>query len=117
MPDLTIHPAAVCTTNLDWTKAVPGSRGATYTVRFGMLFGRDAEVQGCQYGYTCTCAAFTKSKRSHLPCKHIQAVEASGERCSWNWEMEPGAEAAKDEHGNACCPDCGAPVTYINVGV
>lgn len=117
MPDLTVHAAWTCTTNIDWEKEVPGSNGETYTVRYGMLFGRDAEVQGCQYGYTCTCPSFTKSRRSHLPCKHIKAVEASGDRCAWNWELEPGTGCARDANGEPCCPECGAPVTAFNVAV
>jgi len=117
MPDLTVHAAWCCSTNVSWEKEVTGSRGATYTVRYERLFGRAAEIQGCMYGYTCTCPAFTKSRKSHLPCKHIKAVQASRERCAWNWELEPGAECARDEDGNPVCPECGAPVTAFNVAV
>jgi len=117
MPDLTTHAAWTCATNVSWEKKVPGSNGAEYTVSYGLLFGRDAEIQGCQYGYTCTCPAFTKSRKSHLPCKHIKAVEASDERCRWNWELEPGAEVGTATGGEPCCPECGGPVGVFNVAV
>lgn len=115
--DLTTHATWICPSNINWSIKVQGSRGAEHTVRYGRLFGRDLQVQGCDYGYTCTCAAFTKSRKSHLPCKHIKAVLASDERCAWNWEMEPGAEAARDADGKFICPDCGERVTAINVAV
>lgn len=117
MPDLTIHAAWTCSSNVSWKTIVAGSRGASYTVRYGLLFGRDAEFQGCLYGYTCSCPAFTKSRNSHLPCKHILDVKTSGARCAWNWELEPGAECDHDSNGDSCCPDCGGPLDVFNVGV
>jgi len=116
-PDLTIETAWTCCTNIDWETTVQGSGGAPYTVRYGLLYGRDAEIQGCMYGYTCTCPAFTISRRSHLPCKHIKAVQASGARCGWNNTLEPTLECDHDENGEPCCPECGGPVTAFRVGV
>ena len=117
MPDLTIETAWTCGTNEDWETTVTGSKGDQYTVRWGRLFGRDADVQGCLYGYTCTCPSFTKSRRSHLPCKHIKDVEASGQRCAWNLNLEPFVDCDHDDQGEPCCPDCGGPVGAWRVGV
>ena len=107
----------VCSTNMDWETTVKGSKGAEYTVRWGRLFGQDYVVQECQYGWTCTCPAFTKSRNSHLPCKHIKAVEASGARCGWNGTLEPTATCEHDVNGEPCCPDCDGPLDAIRVAV
>jgi hypothetical protein len=117
MADLTIETAWTCGTNESWETQVPASAGGTHTVRWGRLFGRDAQVQGTLYGYTCSCPAFTKSRRSHLPCKHIMQVAASGQRCGWNETLEPTLEASYDAQGEPCCPDCGGPLGAWQVGV
>lgn len=115
MPDLTEHTTYTCSTNEEWELQVPGSKGASYTVRFSRLYGRDAEIQRCQHGYTCSCPAFTKGLSAHMPCKHIKAAREY--RCAWNWEFEPTAEPDRDENGNPCCPQCGRPVSAHRVRV
>lgn len=117
MADLTIHATWLCPTNIDWHTTVSGSNGASYTVRFGRLYGRDLQVQGCDYGYTCTCPSFTKSKKAHLPCKHIKAIEASKARCAWNWEMEVGVVEDRNASGEPVCPCCGERLAAVNVAV
>ena len=113
MAELSTEYAWTCCTNEHWETAVKGSSG-DYTVAWGQLFGKPLQVQMAQYGWTCTCWPF---KKSGSTCKHIQKVEASGDRCGWNGELEPTAVAGQDDDGNTCCPECKGPVTSYRVGV
>jgi len=105
MPDLTILYARFCSTNQYWEAPVAGSRGAKYTVRFE----RRPYPHPVQYDYTCTCDAFKYGKGK--TCKHIVSVKH--ERCGWNGELEPSAEANPD----GTCPCCGGPTDVLPVGV
>jgi hypothetical protein len=114
MPDLTIMGAWTCTTNLDWSTTVSGSKGTDYVVRFGRLNNRDRDIQGCQYGWTCTCKGFA----FRGTCSHWTKVEASKDRCGWNACLEPTLEPDWSKSKNEpCCPECGAEVQAFNVGV
>jgi hypothetical protein len=114
---LSIETTWTCSTNIEWSLDVRGSAGNTYTVSYNYLFGEDAQEQGTQYGYTCTCPAFTVGRNAHKMCKHIKAVKADHVRCGWNWELEPTAVCDHDAAGKPCCPDCGASVQAIPVAV
>jgi len=113
MPDLTTHTAYTCQTNTSWETTVTGSKGDVYTVRYGRLYGRQADIQGVQYGYTCTCKGFSFKGA----CKHVREVEEQELRCGWNAELDPFVEADKAPNGNPCCPECGAPAIPFKVAV
>ena len=114
MPDLTVHATWTCASNESWFINVPASRpGSYHTVTFGRLYGREAERQGYEYGYTCTCDGFSYRGT----CSHAHKEEARNSRCGWNGDLDPGVECARDAWGNPCCPDCGGPVTAVNVAV
>jgi len=77
-----------------------------------MLFGRDADIQGCQYGWTCTCKGFDIRRT----CSHVTTVAASGARCAWNgrWDgTDPEEPEAGSDH---CCPECSGPVFSFAYG-
>jgi hypothetical protein len=61
-----------------------------------------------KYDYTCTCAAFTLRKEK---CKHIRQVIESGERCAWNWQLDPQPETVTE------CPKCHEHISYVSVAV
>ena len=113
MPDLTEHTACTCQSNTSWETTVTGSKGDVYTVRYGRLYGRQADIQRCQYGYTCTCKGFA----FRGTCGHVKQVEASDARCGWNSELDPGNGPEQDANGDPCCPECGAPVVSFRVAV
>jgi hypothetical protein len=113
MPDLTTHATYICCTNEHWEKQVKGSKGNTYTVSHSRLDPEESYRQGCDYGWTCTCKGFQFRGK----CKHLTQVLASGEFCGWNDTLEVGVEPDYDEQGRPICPDCGGPVTAINVAV
>lgn len=97
--DLTTHTTLTCSTNLDWSETVQGSGGKTYTVAYG-----PTPRGPYQYDWSCTCSGF----KFRGKCKHVEAAKAR--RCGWNGTLE------LVEH--VCsCPDCGGPVTPINVAV
>ena len=103
---LTMHATWTCCSNVNWTKEVRGSRGQTYTVSYGYT------PRGpYQYDWSCTCKGF----KFRGTCRHIE--EAKAERCGWNGELEVGAQADRDANDNPICPECGGPLTAVNVGV
>ena len=106
MHDLTLMTASVCDSNREWQTTVQGSKGAVYTVRFGRLFGRDAERSRVQCDYTCTCPGF----QHHGHCKHIEVAKPG--HCGWNAAFDPGLTPEGDG-----CPDCGGPLYHVPVGV
>jgi hypothetical protein len=112
MPDLTTEYATACQTVREWETTVPSSSGrGSYTVRFGRLFGRDADIQGALHGWTCTCKGFDIRRT----CSHVTRVAASGARCGWDdrWDAE---EAAEDAQGQPCCPRCSGPTFVYTFG-
>ena len=110
MADLTIETAWVCDSNLRWERSVRSSDGRkTYTVAWKRLSER---LQGCLYGWTCTCKHFEIRKTN---CKHIDSV--MHERCGWNEEMDPTTTPLRTLDTDPCCPDCGGPVTAMRVAV
>ena len=109
MPDLTEHTAYTCSSNINWSTTVKGSRGDEYTVSYEWM----PPSHPVQYDYTCTC----KGYRFRGHCKHIDQVKASGARCGWNAELEPGNDPAQDEDADICCPECGKPVHAMRVAV
>lgn len=113
MPELTTHATWTCSTNESWETTVTGSKGDEYTVRWGLFDLRDQNRFGSQYGWSCTCKGF----EHHRKCKHIEFVNASGERCAWNDILDVGVEASRDDNDEPCCPECGAPVVAYNVAV
>lgn len=113
MPDLTVHTACTCSSNEEWFVNVPSSRGGYHTVTFGRLYGRDLEIQGCQYGYTCTCDGF----HFRRDCTHVRDEKTRELRCGWNAGLDPTIEPDRDAEGNPRCPECGAPVTLVQVAV
>jgi hypothetical protein len=106
MPDFITMYARVCATNLHWQKEVEGS-GNTYTVRFGFM----PYPHETQYDWSCTCPAYKRGRGKY--CKHIEKVREAKERCGWNAELEPTAQANPDD----TCPCCGGPTEVIPVGV
>lgn len=101
MTDLTTHAVPVCSSNVDWSAVVPGSK-EDHVVSWGF------RPHGyTQYDWHCTCQAF-KFGRGKL-CKHIESVKAT--RCAWNAELE----MHRCDDGK--CPKCGEAVKYIQVAV
>lgn len=108
MPDLDIVGTWTCSTNTYWHKRIQGSEPAVvYDVRF-----QHRPMGPVQYDWTCTCKAFTFGKGKY--CKHIKSVME--ERCGWNAELEPTAEALVKD-GEHVCPNCEGPVEAFRVGV
>jgi hypothetical protein len=101
MADLTTMTGVTCQTNIEWETLV-----GKHTVNFGKLFGRDFRLQQTINGYTCTCKGFT----FRGVCKHVEQVRS--QRCGWN----PGADPGLRPEGDTC-PDCGAPLVAMSVGV
>jgi len=112
--DLDIVNSWTCCSNLDWERQVKSSKGGEeYTVRFGLLPpGLQSKLMQT-HGYSCTCPAFKFSKKRM--CKHISGVMS--ERCAWNVTCEPTLTCDHDVNGEPCCPECGGPVTSVQVGV
>lgn len=107
MPDLNIECRSWCKSNEDWEKQVLGSKGKTYTVKFGQL------PSGAEYshGFTCDCEAYKFGQGK--PCKHILAVK--DQKCDWNHEACMGS--GEDRPANGKCPKCGGEISVIRIAV
>ena len=103
MSDFITHAYRWCSTNEHYEEVVPGSKGASYTVRYGTT------PQGpYQYGWSCTCPAF---KFKGGDCKHIKAVESN--RCAHGHDACMGSPSPMGE----TCPECDGPTSVIQVAV
>lgn len=111
MPDLTRCFAWTCCTNIWWQTRVNGSKGEVYDVRFEHM----PPSHDVQYDYTCTCKAYQYGGGKY--CKHILAVRDGGQRCGWNCQLEPTAQALTLEDGHKVCPKCRGPIESIQVAV
>jgi hypothetical protein len=112
MPDLNIEYAYVCKSLVDeFQVEAKGSKGDTYTVTYGKLYGSELQRQGCEYGWACTCKGF----KFRGTCKHITGLQSA--LCFWNYEMDPGRQPEEDEHGTKRCPDCGRLTEVMRIGV
>lgn len=98
MPDLNVEFYYHCESAERFTTEVAGSKGKTYTVRFGRGHKRASEVQ---FDWSCDCEAY-KYKPGY--CKHIKLVIDEKRRCGW-MQFEHGGEPKDDK-----CPECGGPV-------
>jgi len=111
MPDLTVHTAYTCETNIQWGPVtVKSSSGAT---SYEVSWGRRYDPMDALYGWSCTCKGFQFRKT----CKHVKAVEAEHLRCGWNAELDPTVDPVRNKDGELCCPECGAPVYPEQVAV
>jgi hypothetical protein len=109
MGDLQRQVAWTCYANVSWVHAVRGSKGETYEVKWKYQFKGDV-----QYAYECSCPAF-KFGKGKL-CKHIAAVRDL--RCTWNSELDPSAQPTEVESAGITfryCPNCGGPITAVEV--
>lgn len=108
MPDLDIVTAFTCSTNQYWRKEVPASGNGIHIVEWKSQ-PPNANVQ---YDWKCTCKGFQFRGK----CKHIET--AKEERCGWNETLEPTAQPDSGAPDNRpICPECGADVIPIQVGV
>ena len=114
MPDLTIECMRVCESNRLFEAEVTGSRGDKYHVRFSLLGPYEQDVQGCMYGWECSCPDFQRRRR-HTPggkCKHIKMVEPY--RCGWHEQF--GGDWTPPKHNprvkilTGSCPDPDSPL-------
>ena len=124
MRDLTVHAAYACVSNRSWSKEIPASGGGTYTLKWERLYGYDAEIMGCDYGYTCTCEGF----KHRSTCKHVKAAYAEDlkadkgpeDRCTWDAQFETGeaveVPVTDDNPLGKACPMCGRPVFAYQYG-
>lgn len=129
MGDLTLAAAWYCIQNEAFSTSVQGS--TLYTVRWAFQF---AGPNAGTYDWECTCPAFQfRHKRGVKTCKHIDKVHASGMRCTWNAELDPGAQpdtraptdyerdmmlmSGQDPKDVQICPQCKGPVKSRMVGV
>jgi len=111
MPDLTEHAAWTCDSNIEWEIQWKPGGGTSYTIRFSRLIGRDAEIQGTEFGWTCTCKGF----KYRATCKHTAQAETA--RCGWNGDLDPGVTPNMGSDGHRFCPKCGSTVTRYQVAV
>lgn len=110
MPDLTVHTAYTCESNIMWGPVkVTGSKGNTYHVSWGRQFPAKG---GFTFGWLCTC----KGWAFRGTCSHVKKVEAENLRCAWNAELEPTLEPER-KNGDPVCPECGAPAVPRQVAV
>lgn len=102
--------AWVCKTNIFWKKEVKGTTGI-----YDVVWAKTPPGSLVQYDYACTCKAF---KYRHGYCKHIHEVKH--DRCRWNLELSPDAEAKRvvGENGpQYVCPKCGEEAVPVTVSV
>jgi len=76
----------------NWVAEVEGSKGDTYTVSYGHLYGRASETMGYTHGWTCTCRNFTHRLKSVGECKHIKLAKAH--HCGWHEQYGSGQTPA-----------------------
>ena len=100
MGDMTRHAWRWCSENVRFEQEVPGSKGETYSVRYGRTpTGR------YQYGWTCTCKAFKFRGR----CKHIEACKPL--RCTEGRDAVVGSPTPMGD----TCPRCGGSTSVVEV--
>jgi hypothetical protein len=118
MPDLTRHTALTCSTNIDWTGHVRGSKDRIYEVRYVELDSRRRDEQGGLYGWLCDCPAFIfgRGLNGRGVCKHVTEIIGRRDRCAWNADLEPANPPKHTKHGDVC-PNCRGPVEPIEVAV
>ncbi len=102
MTDFNVHAYRWCSTNEHFETTAKGSKGETYTVRYGKT-----PAGPYQYGWTCSCKGF----KFRGDCKHVKAAEQ--ERCGHGWEAACGSPAEMGDN----CPKCGSETTVIRVAV
>jgi len=113
MPGLVLETAWTCAENHYYETSVVGSKGAMYTVWWGLLSEGKSAKAGAQHGWQCNC----KGYQYRGTCRHVEGVKASGNRCQWNHELEPTAQCAHDANDKPICPECGGSVRAIRVAV
>lgn len=105
MPDLTIEYNRVCSSNIQWSKQVIGSKGEIYEVYFGDHgFG--------SLDWSCSCPAYQYGKGK--ACKHILAAQK--EKCDWNY-MGTYTGSSAQANPDGTCPKCGGETQVIKVAV
>lgn len=110
MPDFTTEYYYHCLSQENFETEVKGSKGKTYTVKHG----REHKNRGeCEVDWSCDCPAY-KFKPGY--CKHIKAVQESGDFCGW-MQFFDGGEVEHDTEGTPICPECGGPVTSLGWSV
>jgi hypothetical protein len=105
--------ATTCRTNESFGPiTVTSSKGRTsYNVSWRRLYGKHLDRIGAQFGPHCTCKGFD----IRSDCRHVKEMEK--QRCGWNAELEPTAACNRSPNGEACCPQCGGPVSTYRVAV
>lgn len=109
MPDLTREYHWHCLTAENWQTEVPGSKGATYTVRWDAHSHKSRNE--VQYNWSCTCMAY-KTRRGF--CKHIEVVKAKRfpeGRCGW-MQFHDGGNPKDGK-----CPTCNGEIASMAYGV
>lgn len=108
MPDFHNVTTWICSSNKEWQTECPGSNGAMHKVSFGPML----PSHPVQYDWMCSCQAYQFGKGKY--CKHILAVK--DQRCGWNAELEPTAQALAQDGGRVC-PKCKGPAEPVVVAV
>jgi hypothetical protein len=111
MPDLTTIYQWHCATAEHWETTVTGSKGTSYTVRWGK--GWHLNQSNVQYDYSCDCKGYKFGKGKH--CTHIEQVKASGDHCNW-MQFHDGGDAVKKNNEHHC-PNCNEQVHSMGWGV
>lgn len=113
MSDLTIEYYWHCLTAEQFGPInTTGSDGSSYSTEWTKLDPREAEKQGSQYGWVCSCPSF---RFRGVPCKHINRIRKR--RCGW-MQFESGGEAVEYVDPPARhCPKCMGPVACMGWGV
>ena len=104
MSNLDIIPMAMCSSNENWEKIVPGRQGS-YIVRYDKLNHKNKHIT---HDFSCTCPAYQYSRGAKY-CKHIEQVK--DEFCGWHQGWDEGT--AKDGR----CPKCGNELINAMIGV
>jgi hypothetical protein len=109
MPDFHNVTTWICSSNKAWETTIKGSKGDHYLVTYGPM----PPSHPVQHDWACTCPAARFSPPGRY-CKHVLAVIP--QRCAWNAELEPTAQALALD-GEHVCPMCHGPVEPIVVAV